>query len=105
MDRLIRLIHPFHLTSLARTTTDLTGGELGVRSVRMRMIIVGLVLCGWATVSQAQPIPLRTTVYGSGFSLPVAFVQDPSDNRIQYVVEQAGRIRVVQSGWCSPRTC
>jgi hypothetical protein len=62
------------------------------------MTIGGLALCAWATVSQAQPIPLRTTVYASGFSLPVAFVQDPSDSRIQYVVEQAGRIRVVQNG-------
>ena len=64
----------------------------------MRIIIGGLAFCVWATVSQAQPIPLRTMVYASGFSLPVAFVQDPADSRIQYVVEQTGRIRVVQSG-------
>jgi hypothetical protein len=37
-------------------------------------------------------------VYASGLLVPVAFVQDPSDSRIQYVVEQAGRIRVVRSG-------
>ena len=49
----------------------------------MRITIGGLAFCSWATVSQAQPIPLRTTVYASGFSLPVAFVQDPSDSSIQ----------------------
>ena len=64
----------------------------------MRITIGGLAFCLWATVSQAQPVPLRTTVYASGFSLPVAFVQDPSDSSIQYVVEQAGRIRVVRNG-------
>jgi glucose/arabinose dehydrogenase len=41
---------------------------------------------------------LRTRVYASGFTLPLAFVQDPSDRTIQYVVEQGGRIRVIRSG-------
>ena len=41
---------------------------------------------------------LRTSLYASGFNLPVAFVQDPSDRSIQYVVEKGGRIRVVRSG-------
>ena len=41
---------------------------------------------------------LRTSLYASGFNLPVAFVQDPGDRSIQYVVEKGGRIRVVRSG-------
>jgi hypothetical protein len=49
----------------------------------VRITIGGLAFRAWATVSQAQPIPLRTTVYASGFSLPVAFIQDPSDSQIQ----------------------
>ena len=41
---------------------------------------------------------LRATPYASGFSEPVAFVQHPSDPGLQFVVEQAGRIRVIQNG-------
>jgi glucose/arabinose dehydrogenase len=41
---------------------------------------------------------LRSTLYVSGFSNPVAFVQDPSTATIQYVVEQGGFVRVVQNG-------
>jgi Glucose/sorbosone dehydrogenases len=41
---------------------------------------------------------LRSRVYVSGFSVPVAFVQDPTDRNIQYVVQQDGRIRAVQNG-------
>jgi glucose/arabinose dehydrogenase len=33
-----------------------------------------------------------------GLNLPIAFVQDPADARVQYVVEQGGRIRVVREG-------
>jgi glucose/arabinose dehydrogenase len=46
--------------------------------------------------SRAQT-PLRTRVYASGFSRPIAFVQDPIDRTVQYVVEQGGRIRVVRN--------
>ncbi len=41
---------------------------------------------------------LRTRVHASGFSQPVAFVQDPSDRAVQFVVEQGGRIRAVRDG-------
>jgi glucose/arabinose dehydrogenase len=37
-------------------------------------------------------------LYASGFTLPIAFVQDPLNRAIQYVVEQGGRIRIVQDG-------
>jgi glucose/arabinose dehydrogenase len=41
---------------------------------------------------------IRGTVYASGFTNPVDFVQDPTDARIQFVVQQNGRIRTVRSG-------
>lgn len=41
---------------------------------------------------------LRGDVVVSGLTLPLAFVQDPSNSGVQYVVEQGGRIRVVQNG-------
>lgn len=45
---------------------------------------------------------LRSTVYVSGLSSPVAFVQDPSTATLQYVVEQGGGIKVVQNGTVLP---
>jgi glucose/arabinose dehydrogenase len=45
---------------------------------------------------------VRSRVYATGLSSPVAFVQDPTNNAVQFVVEQGGRIRVVQSGVVQP---
>jgi glucose/arabinose dehydrogenase len=44
-----------------------------------------------ATPAAAQ---LRAELYASGFDEPVAFVPDPVNGAIQYVVERGGRIRV-----------
>src|SRR5262245_770677 len=41
---------------------------------------------------------LRSSVYVSGLTNPVAFVQDPSNAAIQYVAELGGVVRVVQNG-------
>jgi glucose/arabinose dehydrogenase len=41
---------------------------------------------------------LQAQVYASGFSAPIAFVQDPSDATVQYVVEQGGVIHVIKNG-------
>ncbi len=41
---------------------------------------------------------LHALVYVSGLASPVAFVQDPTNPAVQFIVEQGGRIRVVQSG-------
>lgn len=47
----------------------------------------------------ARPVAqLRARVHASGFTSPVAFIQDPLDRRIQFVVEQNGRIRTVRDG-------
>jgi glucose/arabinose dehydrogenase len=56
-----------------------------------------LLLAAVTTGVQAQA-PLRTRVHASGFSAPVLFLQDPADRTVQFVVEQAGRIRLVQGG-------
>ena len=60
----------------------------------------------FAAVVAVQPIDaqtsLRSRVYATGLSSPVAFVQDPASSSRQFVVEQGGRIRVIQSGVVQP---
>src|SRR5262245_26567649 len=41
---------------------------------------------------------LRTRVQASGFTTPLAFVQDPLDRNIQFVVQQNGHIRAIRGG-------
>ena len=55
-------------------------------------------VCALAIVTIWAPSRLRVRVYASGLSSPVAFVQDPLARDVQFVVEQAGRIRVVRGG-------
>jgi glucose/arabinose dehydrogenase len=59
-----------------------------------------------AAAIACEPVRAQTVVYGrvyaSGLSAPVAFVQDPTNPAVQFVVEQAGRIRIVQSGVVQP---
>jgi glucose/arabinose dehydrogenase len=71
------------------------------RAVRgWRAIAIALwLVCGLAGDARAQ---LTTSVYASGFSQPVAVVQDPTDRAVQFVVEQTGRIRVVRNGAILP---
>ena len=59
------------------------------------LAVSALMACAIATVAQGS---LRARVYATGFTSPLAFVQDPLDRNVQFVVEQAGRIRVVRSG-------
>lgn len=51
--------------------------------------------CVAATPAAAQ---LQLVPYASGFDTPVGMVQDPGDPAVQYVVEQKGRISVIQNG-------
>jgi glucose/arabinose dehydrogenase len=62
-------------------------------TMRKAALLIGLVLL--ATPAAAE---LRSTTFVSGLSSPLAFVQDPSDPTVQYIVEQGGRIRVVRGG-------
>jgi glucose/arabinose dehydrogenase len=63
----------------------------------MRILPVVFVLSVLAP-STAASQPASSIVYATGLSLPVAVVQDPTNRNVQFVVEQRGRIRVVQSG-------
>ena len=74
--------------------------DVGIRPTRdvrwsLSSIAVTILLLSSAAPALAQ---LRTTIYASGLSTPVAFVQDPTDRSVQYVVQQAGRIRVLRDG-------
>ncbi len=61
-----------------------------------------LVVCLACALHAQRPDTLRSRQYASGFDLPVAFVQDPADRTVQFVVEQRGRIRTVRSGVVQP---
>jgi glucose/arabinose dehydrogenase len=50
---------------------------------------------GLAVPAHAQ---LQGQTYASGFQSPIAFVQDPTDRAVQFVVQQTGRIRIVRNG-------
>src|SRR5262245_36241812 len=45
---------------------------------------------------------LRVRQYAVGFTAPIAFVQDPTDRDVQFVVQQDGRIRAVRSAIVLP---
>jgi glucose/arabinose dehydrogenase len=63
----------------------------------MGIAAVGACLLACLIVLKAQE-RIRSQAYASGFTAPVAFVQDPLDRSVQFVVEQGGRIRVVRDG-------
>jgi glucose/arabinose dehydrogenase len=58
--------------------------------------VIALFLIGVLASEGAGQI--SSDLYVSGLSQPVGFVQDPSDPDVQYVVEQAGRIRAIDDG-------
>jgi glucose/arabinose dehydrogenase len=61
-----------------------------------------VLLSAGAIVLMIAQGPIRARAYASGFTAPVAFVQDPLDRSVQFVVEQAGRIKVVRDGRVLP---
>jgi glucose/arabinose dehydrogenase len=68
--------------------------------------VLPFVVVAFAGVAAVQPLDaqssLRSRVYATGLISPVAFVQDPTSSSRQFVVEQGGRIRVIQSGVVQP---
>ena len=58
------------------------------------------IVCALAADLHAQ---LRARVQASGFTFPLAFVQDPIDRGTQMVVEQGGRIRVLRGATVLPQ--
>jgi glucose/arabinose dehydrogenase len=63
------------------------------------MGIVALLACVVGADLHAQ---LRTQALATGFTNPVAFVQDPADRDVRFVVQQDGRIRVVRGAGALP---
>ncbi len=70
--------------------------DSGMRVGALTACGVCLVLVGDA---HAQ---LRGQTFVSGFQAPIAFVQDPTNRSVQFVVQQGGRIRVVRDGATLP---
>ncbi|HMC76736.1 MAG TPA: PQQ-dependent sugar dehydrogenase [Vicinamibacterales bacterium] len=60
------------------------------------LLLIGAA-CGLSARVSAQA-PLRLRTYATGFTSPLAIVQDPTDRAVQFVLEQGGRIRVVRDG-------
>ena len=56
------------------------------------------VLLAFLTLTAEAGAQIRARAVASGFTFPVAVVHDPIDRTLQYVVEQAGRIRIIRSG-------
>lgn len=65
--------------------------------MRVAALITAVVWLAFEMAGAAQS-GLRAVVHATGFSFPVVIVQDPTNRSVQFVVEQAGRIRVVQAG-------
>ena len=59
------------------------------------------VLMVWGLLADVHA-QLRSRVHAAGFQAPLAFVQDPTDRAVQFVVQQGGRIRVVRNGVVLP---
>jgi glucose/arabinose dehydrogenase len=62
------------------------------------MKVAALVCSVLALAAKPAHAQLQGQVHATGFQSPVAVVQDPTDRTIQFVVQQTGRIRVVQNG-------
>jgi glucose/arabinose dehydrogenase len=62
--------------------------------LRRAIVLALMVSCGLVEELDAQ---LRLRTQTSGFSSPVAVLQDPADRNVQFVVQQGGRIRVVRA--------
>ena len=74
-------------------------GTIAVMTRRFCLAVIVSLLLTFPAQSQTG---LRAGVYATGFSAPVAIVQDPTNASVQFVVEQGGRIRTVVSGQVRP---
>ena len=66
---------------------------------RRAIALALLASCGVVEELAAQ---LRLRTQATGFTSPVAVLQDPADRNVQFVVQQGGRIRVVRAGVVLP---
>jgi glucose/arabinose dehydrogenase len=65
-------------------------------SCRARFAFLALVIILLAPSTSAAQV--KATLYVSGLSSPIEFVQDPTQPNVQMVVQQGGVIRVIQNG-------
>ena len=61
---------------------------------RLCAIAMSLAIVAGTAAQQPQ---LRLRLQASGFANPVAFVQDPSDRSVQFVVQQHGHINNIKN--------
>ena len=78
---------------------EIKGGGRWAAALGVAVFVLVLLLGERGGRAQSQ---LRLQVHASGFSTPIAFVQDPTDRNVQFVVEQGGRIRAVRGGTVLP---
>jgi glucose/arabinose dehydrogenase len=64
---------------------------------------IWLAVLAMTAIPSAALAQLRSEIYASGFDTPVAFVQDPTNRAVFFVVEQEGRIRVVRDRTVLPQ--
>jgi len=69
--------------------------------MRLVALAAGSVLVALPLVGIAQS-GVRAIVHASGVTSPVGIVQDPTNQSVQFVVEQGGRIKVVRAGSVLP---
>jgi glucose/arabinose dehydrogenase len=60
--------------------------------------VVALVLCGTLLTTVSAEAQVGVRLLASGFTSPIAVVQDPDNRGVQFVVQQNGHIRVVRDG-------
>jgi glucose/arabinose dehydrogenase len=65
-------------------------------------LFAACIAAGSLSFPETAAAQLRSSVYVSGLTNPLEFVQHPSDPSVQYVLEQSGRIRIVQNGMLQP---
>jgi glucose/arabinose dehydrogenase len=68
------------------------------RNRTQRIVWLGLICILTPVMAAPAAAQLRLEPYVSGLTLPVGFVQDPTNPAIQYVLEQRGTVRVILNG-------
>jgi glucose/arabinose dehydrogenase len=71
----------------------------GCITMRTKALVLVAATLFTGAAAEAQLVLVEHAI---GLSAPVAIVQDPTDVRVQFILEQAGRIRVSRSGVVQP---
>jgi len=71
-------------------------------SVMRPALFLAVVMLAVLDVVVTAQSNVRAVVYAGGFAAPLNIVQDPTNRSVQFVVEQAGRIRAIRAGAVVP---